>query len=50
MTLRTTLVNTLIDVSKDFATKSVKAKAAQLTSDDYRISSYTRSPEIVDPL
>ncbi|CAG8842712.1 4540_t:CDS:2, partial [Gigaspora margarita] len=38
-TLRTTLVNTLIDVSKDFATRSVKAKAAQLesTSDDYDI-------------
>ncbi|CAG8622490.1 10298_t:CDS:2, partial [Gigaspora margarita] len=37
MTLRTTLVNTFIDVSKDFATRSVKAKAAQLesTSDDY---------------
>ncbi|KAF0498185.1 e3 ubiquitin-protein ligase [Gigaspora margarita] len=36
-TLRTTLVNTFIDVSKDFATRSVKAKAAQLesTSDDY---------------
>ncbi|KAF0511310.1 e3 ubiquitin-protein ligase [Gigaspora margarita] len=36
-TLRTTLVNALIDVSKDFAIRSVKAKAAQLesTSDDY---------------
>ncbi|RIB16990.1 hypothetical protein C2G38_2038117 [Gigaspora rosea] len=36
-TLRSTLVNSLIDVSKDFATRSVKAKTAQLesTSDDY---------------
>ncbi|CAG8812065.1 26950_t:CDS:2, partial [Dentiscutata erythropus] len=35
--LRTTLVKTLIDISKEFATRSVKTKAAQLesTSDDY---------------
>ncbi|CAG8715039.1 15672_t:CDS:2, partial [Cetraspora pellucida] len=30
--IRTTLVNTLIDVSKDFATRSIKTKAAQLVS------------------
>ncbi|CAG8774789.1 10358_t:CDS:1, partial [Dentiscutata heterogama] len=30
--IRSTLVSTLIDVSKDFATRSVKTKAAQLES------------------